>query len=598
MAVAKSVSIAIGADTKGFIDSLKKADKQITATTRLANELEKGLQLEFNEKNFVQAQKQVQSALQQTADKAQSIRDKLKFLEESGRVDTKDYEALELELAKTETTAIKLEKKLKEIDKIKLDNVNKGFTDLSSKLSTAAKNTAALSVAAGGLLAGMTKLAKSAVATGDEIATNADKYDLSAEALQRWNYVALQTDVSAESLYKAMSKTRDVIGTGLVGGSNAATKAIQSLGLSVDKIGTGEQGFEQIVEALSNIKDSTTQAYYANEIFGEKLATDLIPLLKQGGDAIKQYSEEFAEVGYLSNEQVAGLAKFDNEMNKVNTQFQNAKTQLGVALLPIYQTLANLLQQQIIPAIQKVTNWFGSMSEHAQKVATGVLLLTAALAPMLGVTSKIIGLIPNLLSGLNMLSAHPIIAIIGVVAGLLAYLYSTNEEFAESVNKLVKVLSKALSAVLKPIMNLLTTVFKILEPIADLIANILAPAFEFLSYVLEPVVWLLEKIVNLVNKAGDFVLRLVGKGWLWGKESDDNTSSSSSSSSTPNLDDYYSNIDFNLPKTGATTSYDYSSDNYNIELNVNSTGELGYDARALADEVIKQIAIKKQALGR
>ena len=594
MANIKSVSVKIGADTRDFINGLKQADKEITSTTKLANELEKGLKLEYNEKNFVQAQKQMPNALQLTADKAQQIRDRMKSLEESGRVNTADYEKLELELAKTENTATKLEAKLKEIDKIKVENATKGFTDLSKKLETTAKNMTAVSAAAGGLLVGMTKLAKDAVATGDEIATNADKYNLSAEAIQRWNYIALQSDVASETLYKSMVKVRDAIGTKLAGQTNSATNALESLGLSIENIGTDEQAFTQIVGALSNIEDSTTQAYLASEVFGEKIATDLIPLLKQGGDALNGYAQEFEQVGYLSNEQVADLAKFDNAMNKVNQQFQNSKTQLGTALLPVYQTLANLLEQKIIPAIQKVTNWFSNLSDSMKQVATGALMLATALAPVLLGASKIVGLIPAISKGLSALSAHPIIAIIGVVAGLVAYLYSTNEQFRKSVNNLVSVLSRALGAVFAPIANILSIILKLVQPLIDLLGNQLAFSLSVVAKMLEPIVWFLEKISQLANAVGNFIGKLFG--WSGSDIKVDATTMTNTAQPTmPNFNDF----NFDLPTTGSnTTNYDYSSDNYNIEITMNSTGSLDYDARTLADEVIKQIAVRKQALGR
>ena len=593
MAEIKSVSVKIGADTKDFIDGLKKADKEIASTAKTAKELEKGLKLDFNEKNFLQAQKQIQSALDQTKDKAQQIRDKLKFLEESGKVNTADYERLELELAKTETNAAKLEAKLKEINKIKVDAATKGFTDLSKSLETAAKNTTALSVAAGGLIAGMTKLAKDAVKTGDEIATNADKYNLSAEALQRWNYIAMQSDVSSEVLYKSMVKTRDAVGTKMAGQVNNATKAIEALGVSLENVQSDEQAFNQIVGALSNIKNSTEQAYYANEIFGEKIATELTPLLHQGSDALNEYAQEFEQVGYLSNEQVADLAKFDNAMNKVNAQFQNAKTQLGMALLPVYQTLANLLENHIVPAIRKVTNWFDGLSENTKKVITGVLLLTTALAPMLLGMSKIVGILPKIKAGLDALFTGNSVALaITVISGLLAYLYTTNEKFRKSVNNLVSILGRALGAVFTPLANILETVLKLVQPLIDLLGNQLAFSLNVVAKMLEPIVWLLEKIQSIANAVGSFIGKIFG----WKSTPNVEAPSQSQQSSIPD----FSNYDFNVP-TGTnnnSTNYDYSSSNYNIEITMNTTGNLDYDARTLADEVIKQIAVKKQALGR
>lgn len=589
MAEIKSVSVKIGADTKDFIDGLKKADKAIASTTKTAKELERGLKLEFNEKNFLQAQKQIQNALEQTRDKAQQIRDKLKFLEESGKVNTADYERLELELAKTENNAVKLEKTLKDINKIKYDN-------LSQSLEKAGKSMTAVSAAAAGLLVGMTKLAKDAVKTGDEIATNADKYNLSAEAIQRWNYIAMQSDVSSEVLYKSMVKTRDALGTKLAGQVNNSTKAIEALGISLESVQTDEQAFNQIIGALSNIKNSTEQAYYANEIFGEKIATELTPLLKQGGAALNQYAKEFESVGYLSNEQVAELAKFDNAMNKVNAQFQNAKTQLGTALLPVYQTFANLLEKKIVPAIQKVTNWFAQMDDHTKTAITGILTLTAALAPMLLGMSKIVKILPAIQSGLNALFVgNPIVAAITAIVAVLAYLYTTNEKFASSVKNLLGVLGRALNAVITPIANILSTIIKLVQPLIDLLGNQLAFALNVVAKLLEPIVWLLEKISDLAKAVGNFFSG-IGRFFGWQSTPSATATETTKQSSIPD----YSNLDFNIP-TGTTNNsanYDYSTQNINVNIEMNATGNLDYDKRELANEVIKEIVKQKQTLGR
>lgn len=594
----KSVSVKIGADTKDFIDGLKDADKQIKATQRTASELQKGLKLEFDEKNFVQAQKQYQKALDQTREKAESIRDKMKALEQSGKIDTEDFRALELEAAKADTQVIKLEKSLEKLDEIKFESATKGITELSKGLETAAKKTKYLSGAAAAAYAGIIKLAKDAVETGDTIQTTADQYNLSAEAIQKWNYIALQSDVPAEQLYKSMTKARDAIGTALVGGTSTAKTALEALIGDLSKVPTDTEGaFNSVITALAGVEDKTMQAYYANEIFGERVATQLIPLLNQGADGLKELGEEFETMGYLSNEQVRKLADFDTEMNKVNTQLQNAKTELGTALLPVYKSLADTLQNRIVPAIKSVSSWFDNLSDRTKSMITNILLFTAALSPVLLIASKITGLIPSILKGLNMLSAHPIIAIIGVVAGLMAYLYATNEDFADSIDSLMESLGKILNSTLEPISKVLSLIFEIVEPLIDMIGDKLTHQFELLADALEPVADFLEIINDLITKTWDFIAPIFGKGWLWGKEPVHETKShTDKNTTTPNFNDY----SFDWP-TGynTNTSYNnYSNDNYNIEVNLNASGNLDYDARSLADEVIKQIAVKKQALGR
>lgn len=444
----KGLSVKIGADTSDFIKGLKAVDKEINQTQKTANALQKGLKLDYNEKNFLQAQKQIQSALTTTEQKADAIKKQMREMEKAGNVDTDGYRKLETELAKTETTATKLKKQLEEVDKIKLENAYKGVNNLSKGLENAAKKTAVLSGAAVGAIAGINKLAKDAVATGDDIQTLADKYNLSAEAIQRWNYVALQSDVSSEQLFKAITKSRDAIGTALVGETSTARTALESLIGDLTKVPTDTEGaFNTVIMALANVKDSTLQAYYANEIFGERVATDLIPLLNQGADGLAELGREFEAVGYLTNEQVRALADYDNELNNFNTRITNAKTELGLALLPILERFVTLLEDNIIPAIKSLTGWFNELSPSMQDTITGGLLLFAALSPVLLVLSKIVGVIPALSKGLQWLKSNVTATQLGfaALAGAIGLTFDLigNWKQMSTVEKILKSLAVA-----------------------------------------------------------------------------------------------------------------------------------------------------------
>lgn len=590
----KGLTVKIGADTSDFLRELKKVDKEINATQRTARELQRGLELEFDSTRFTQAQKKVQSALDTTEAKAKAIREQLKYLEDTGGIDTAGYQKLETELAKTETRALQLREQLEQIDKLKFENATKGITNLSNNLDNAAKKTALVSAAAVGAIAGVWKLGSDAAATGANLQDMADRLDISAEALQRYDYIALQSGVETEQLVKSIAKARDAVGTALAGGTNTASKALQTLFGDLSKIPTGtEEAFTAIIEQLSKVEDSTMQAYYANEIFGERLATNLIPLINNGADRLAQLGEEFESIGYLSNEQVQALADFDDELNIMKERLSLAKTELGIAMLPIMEQFADLLSNQVVPAIRQVAEWFSGLSESSQNMIVTTLLLAAALSPVLLVLSKIVGIIPTLIKGLNTLTAHPIIAAIAVVIGLLLYLYTTNEQFAQSVNKLISILGRALGAIFEPIANILSTVLQLLSPIIDLLVNLLVPALELVAVFLEPIVWLLEKISDLINGVGNFILTIFGKGWLWGTE--DTSSASSSTTSTPSINDY----NFNIPaSSNSSFMNNYSNDTYNLGITMNATGDLNYDANELANMVIKKIVVAKQSSGR
>lgn len=562
----KGLTVKIGADTTDFLRELKKVDKEINQTQKTATELEKSLQLDFNANRFTQAQRQVQKALTETNEKAKAIREQLAYLERTGGIDTEGYQKLQTELAKSETQALKLTEQLKQIDKLKFNNATKGIKDLSDNLGNAAKKTAILSATAAGAIAGIYKLGTSTASVGAELQDYSDRLGVSAEELQRWNYIAMQSGLETEQLTKSMSKARDAIGTALTGGSNTATTALQALLGDLSKIPQDtSQGFQVIINALADVEDSTLQAYYANEIFGEKLATDLIPLINQGAGTINKFNQEFEQIGYLSNEQVQSLADFDDQMNIVNSQLALAKNELGIAILPLVEKFTEILTNVVVPAIKNLADWFNNLSEPMQNIITGGLMIIGVLSPMLLIMSKIVGVIPSLIKMFNALKSaswqtYLGIAAIGTALGLVFDLVGNWGEMS------------ALEKVLKSL------------ALAALIAAAAITVFH--------ASWSLGLAVGAISAAvvaGIAAINSAGKSI----GIDTNFKDSDSISN-------YANSSYKVPTNADYGSKTYNEDNstYNININADLTGDLNYDAKALADQVIKQIQVAKQSSGR
>lgn len=562
----KGLTVKIGADTTDFLRELKKVDKEINSTQKTANELEKSLQLEFDVNRFTQAQKQVQRALTETNEKAKAIKEQLAYLERTGGVDTEGYQKLQTELAKSETQALKLTEQLKQIDKLKFNNATKGITDLSDNLGNAAKKTAILSASAVGAITGIYKLGTSTASAGAELQDYSDRLGVSAEEIQRWQYIAMQSGLETEQLTKSMSKARDAIGTALTGGSNTATTALQALLGDFSKLPQDtSQGFQVIINALANVKDSTLQAYYANEIFGEKLATDLIPLINQGAGTIAQFNNEFEQIGYLSNEQVQSLADFDDQMNIVNGQLALAKNKLGIALLPIVEKFTEILTEYLVPAIKNVAEWFDNLSEPMQNIITGGLMFVAVLSPMLLILSKIVGVIPSLIKMFNALrsAAWKTYAGIAAVGGALGLVFDLVGNWGE-----LSALEKALKSL----------------ALAALVAAAAMTVFH--------ASWSLGIAVGAITAAvvaGIAAIKSAGESI----GIDTNLKDSDSISN-------YANGNYNVPTNADYGSKTYNEDNstYNININADLSGDLNYDAKTLANEVIKQIQVAKQSSGR
>lgn len=461
----KGLSVKIGADTSDFIKGLKKVDKEINLTTKQANELQKGLKLEFDEGRFVEAQRLIQQSLEQTEEKAKAIRQQLKYLEDTGNVDTDGYKKLQTELYKAENNAVMLKQKLEEVNNVKTT----GITTKIKNLVTNMKSSTTALIAVG---AGIYKLGKESAEAGGKIQDLADRLGLTAEEVQRYDYIAMQSGLTTEELSKSIAKSRDAIGTALTGTSNTATQALQTLFGDLSQIPKeSEAGFTAIIEKLSQVEDSTLQAYYANEIFGERLATNLLPMINNGSVKLDQLNKEFEELGYLSNEEVQQLADMDDEFNKVNKKIQNMAFQLGTSLIPIIQMVTTLLE---------------------------------------------------------------------------------------------------------PVVSLLQQIMELITPVID-------------------------NLTILADKINTLGFATIGKGWLWG--SDEDKEKLQNVFTTWGEPESYNETtnNYSTPKTttnnNAVSNYEDNSTT-NVDINLNASGNLDYDAKTLADEVIRQIATRKQASGR
>lgn len=470
----KSFEFKIGADTSDFIKKMDSATFKVKALENQAKTLEDGLKINFDDGRFQEAQRRVKSALELTELQAQKAREELKYLEDSGRVDTKEYDKLKSKLVDVENKAVLLKERLKEIENLKFTNLANSFDKVGQGFTQAGKSLMGVSAVAGATLAGITKLTTATVAQGDEIATLASKYGMSAEEIQKWQYVAMQSDVENTSLYKGIQKLNVALADLTQGEMNNATKALQDLGLGATA------SFDELINSLMSLEDVTTRNYYANQIFGDKLGTEIIPLLNQGKDAINEYLNEFQEVGYLSDEVVNKLASFDNTMNKFKQSLKQAGYDLGVALMPILENFVEILQNNIIPAIQNITDKFNQLDDGTKKIIGTALLAVAAIAPLLLTIGKIssgigsiLKLIPALQSGLTALSANPIVLIIGVIAGLIALLYARSEKFRELIGKIVESISNSLGPVLEALMEILQPIFDIVMELLDMLMPIL-----------------------------------------------------------------------------------------------------------------------------
>jgi hypothetical protein len=513
----KGLTIEIGADTKKFNREINKMDRSIKNTNKEVFNLSRSLELEWDANKFVQAQKAAQQSLEQTEVKAKALRDRLKYLEEvDGGKQSQEYEQVRSKLAEAEFHASRFRQELQQLKNLKIEEMAKKFETVGESITKAGQAMLPLSAAAASILAGFSKIGVSAIKTGDYIGTTAQQLNISTKALQEWLYVAQQTDVDQSQLVNSIKKIQQALGNLAAGEIEATSDALRALGFTQEQAMAGmSENFEPIINALANMEDATLQAHYANELFGARMAANIIPLLNDGGEGLKSLTEEFQSFNYLTDEQVQALDAFEDTWDRVKYLFQTIANQVGTTLLPTFQALADVLENRVAPAVQKLADWFSQLSQAQKNSILGSLTFVAALAPMLLVIGKITSGIGGAIKHLGLLSkalgflaAHPVILVIGVVIGLMALLYKKNEEFRNSVNGLFASLKNLLMPVLNAIGGLFTNLFQSLMPLINILLNIITP-------VLTVVIKGITILVNLLAKVLIPYIEFLGK--VWGK---------------------------------------------------------------------------------
>ena len=502
----RGLTVKISADATEFKKEINAVRKDSKSAQAELTALQKSLQLEFDVEKFARAQKVAQEAIDKTAQEAEMLRTRLKQLEESGNVDTSEYRKVQTELAQAETKAQQLQEKLKKLNNLKFDKLANNVKTVGDKIQGVGKALMPVSVAAAGAITGIAALGVKTASTGAELDDLSQRLGISAEKVQELKYVAAQAGVDWEVYNKGIIKARAALLDLSSGISNNTTKAVQSLGISLENFSSQEEMIDGVMTALAGVKDKTLQAAYANEIFGDKIANEMLPYLNAGAEEIQKFKSEFEGMSYLTNEQVKSLATLDDTIYLLKQSLSNVVLQIGASLSPLIQSLTEYVNANVIPMLQRLADWFNSLTVGQQELVIKILLVTAALAPLATGIGKIVSLVgsiikilPQLGAAFSALEAHPIVLIIAAIAAVLLILYTQCEAFRESINNLIGTLTSALQPILDVIIGLISKIMSLLTPIITLIGENLASAINMIMEILSPVLEMVSALLELLS---------------------------------------------------------------------------------------------------
>lgn len=186
---------------------------------------------------------------------------------------------------------------------------------------------------------------------GSKLNDTAEKLGVGTDELQKFQMAAGLTGVGADEAGKALQFLNRNMGEAL-DGNKEAVQAFTKLGVSL-KDGQGEvrelgDVIPEVADAFEKMGSDQERTVVAMKLFGKSGAA-LIPLLKGGGQGLREMNEEFEALGLGIDEDFIKKAdEAGDQIDILKLGFRALKTRIAVDVLPGITEWAKKLQTAIV----------------------------------------------------------------------------------------------------------------------------------------------------------------------------------------------------------------------------------------------------------
>jgi len=202
---------------------------------------------------------------------------------------------------------------------------------------------AAMGVMGVGAATGLALLVKNAIDANDTLRDMAQKTAIAVETLNGMGFAASQAGGSLDGMVAAAGKLNKSIAEGAQG-NNAQADAFKALGINVTdasgKLKTADVVMAEMADQFATFADGPEKVAIAMALMG-KAGADQIPVLNEGGDAMRANIEYAQQYSGVTTELANASDEFNDTMGKLHLQQQGFANTMTTALLPILQAVAN-----------------------------------------------------------------------------------------------------------------------------------------------------------------------------------------------------------------------------------------------------------------
>lgn len=284
-------------------------------------------------------------------------------------------------------------------------------------------------LAVGGALAGVGAVA-GAAAAASKIRTEMDRAaksaNLTVTEFSRLKHAAELSGTSVEQVEKATSVLQRQLSKGKLDESFAG--GLRALGVDAKAIGgkSAEQQLALLADAMQGVGDAGQRTVIATRLFGDELGAKLVPMLENGGAALKAAGDEAEALGLVFSADAAAAAeRLGDAQDKLGKAIRGTLTEAFASVVPLLAETAERMvawakanreavSEKVQAALRKVVETLQALWERAQEVDWGAWTERAsALAEVLFTVAKALS---SLLDKLGPMGGA--FALLGVKIGL------------------------------------------------------------------------------------------------------------------------------------------------------------------------------------
>lgn len=459
----------VGRSLDDIDQKVKKLNASLKMSTDQTKELDKAIKLDpKNTEAVASKMKNLQNQVGLTTQKVSLL--KQKQIEannafQNGDITEKEFSKIQVAVLKAENELKRYNNELKATaDAPLINNVNKlakGFDSVDSALKKSQKTLKTFSKLALSLVATITASITAFTKQTNALSEEAKALDISIEKLQLQRNVYKQITGDASNYDSALLSLKKVLSDIALGNGTAYLNILNRLGVSTkDNAGNTKELsaiYDEILISLGEMENTTLRNSLAYELFGEN-ALNILEVMQTSSETIEELNEKQLALGITTEEQAATAEEIKETWNNLKMEFASVSATLAESLLPIIQTLAQFVIENIIPILTTIANWFSGLSPSQQKFTLFLIAIIILLPKVVSIITAIVGVIKAITlasygaaGGVGAVSAAStplipialaVVAVILTLALLFAFLTGRSKELTKTLDSQASSMSK------------------------------------------------------------------------------------------------------------------------------------------------------------